>query len=88
MAEGIYSKLSTNVSFEVPTKCCYILTGSEIQYGQIIIDAKLKKGRNKCDPRSLTFVYFNLHFIKIINTKYCIWSTCTYENKIFKHYAK
>jgi len=30
---GIYSKLGTNVPYEVPTKCCYILCGSEIQNG-------------------------------------------------------
>jgi len=33
-AEGIYSKLATNVHYEVPTKCCYILSRSEIQYGR------------------------------------------------------
>jgi len=34
MAEGIYSKLATNVSYEVPTKWCYVLSQSEIQYGR------------------------------------------------------
>jgi len=29
MAEGIYSKLGTNVPYEVPTKCFYFLCGSE-----------------------------------------------------------
>jgi len=33
-AEGIYSKLATNVSCEVLTKCCYFLIWSEIQYGR------------------------------------------------------
>jgi len=33
MAKGIYSKLATNVPYEVPTKSCYFLSGSEIQYG-------------------------------------------------------
>jgi len=32
-AEGIYSKLSTNVPHEVLTKCCYFLSWFEIQYG-------------------------------------------------------
>jgi len=31
-AEGIYSKLGTNVPYEVPTKCCYFLSRSKIQY--------------------------------------------------------
>jgi len=29
-SEGIYSKLSTNVPYEVPTKCCYLSSLSEI----------------------------------------------------------
>jgi len=29
-AEGIYSKLATNVPYEVPTKCCYFLSWCEI----------------------------------------------------------
>jgi len=33
-AEGIYSKLATNVSYEVPTKYCYFSSRSEIQYGR------------------------------------------------------
>jgi len=33
MTEGIYSKLATNVPYEVPTKCCYFESQSEIQYG-------------------------------------------------------
>jgi len=33
-AEGIYSKLATNVPYEVPIKCCYFLNRSEIQYGR------------------------------------------------------
>jgi len=32
-AEGIYSKLTTNVPYEVPTKCCYLLNQSKIHYG-------------------------------------------------------
>jgi len=32
-AEGIYSKLATNVPYEVSTKCCYFLSQSKIQYG-------------------------------------------------------
>jgi len=32
-AEGIYSKLATQVPYEVLTKCCYFLSRSEIQYG-------------------------------------------------------
>jgi len=32
-AEGIYSKLATPVFYEVPNKCCYFLSRSEIQYG-------------------------------------------------------
>jgi len=28
MAAGIYSNLGTNVPFEVLTKCCYLLSGS------------------------------------------------------------
>jgi len=31
-SEGIYSKLATNVSYEVLTKCYYFLSRSEIQY--------------------------------------------------------
>jgi len=34
MDKGIYSNLRTNVSYEVPTKCCYFLSRSEIQYGR------------------------------------------------------
>jgi len=46
-----------------------------------IIHAKLIVFLNNL-KKDLTFAYFNLHFIKTINTKYhCIWSTCTYENK-------
>jgi len=33
MAAGIYSKLATNVLYEVPTKSCYFLSGSEIWHG-------------------------------------------------------
>jgi len=33
-AEGIYSKLATNVPDEVPTKCCYFLSRSEIQFSR------------------------------------------------------
>jgi len=33
-AERIYSKLATNVPYKVPTKCCYSLSRSEIQYGR------------------------------------------------------
>jgi len=33
-AEGIYSKLATNIAYEVPTKCCYFLSRSKIQYGR------------------------------------------------------
>jgi len=33
-AEGIYSKLATNVPYEVPTKCCYFSSRSEFQYGR------------------------------------------------------
>jgi len=33
-AEGIYSKLATNVPYQVPTKRCYFLSRSEIQYGR------------------------------------------------------
>jgi len=35
MAEGNYwySKLGTNVPYGFPTKCCYFLSGSKIQYG-------------------------------------------------------
>jgi len=35
MAERIYSKLATNVPYEAPTKCCYFLSRSEIQYGHL-----------------------------------------------------
>jgi len=31
--EGIYSKLGTNVPYEVPTKCCYFSSWSKFQYG-------------------------------------------------------
>jgi len=31
-AEGIYSKLATNVAYEVLIKYCYFLSGSEMQY--------------------------------------------------------
>jgi len=31
-AKGIYYKLATNVPYEVPTKCCYFSSRSEIQY--------------------------------------------------------
>jgi len=31
---GIYSKHVTNISYREPTKCCYFLSGSEIQYGR------------------------------------------------------
>jgi len=30
LASGIYSKLGTNISYVVPPKCCYFLSGSEI----------------------------------------------------------
>jgi len=33
-AEGIYSKLATNVPYKVPTKCCYFSSPSEIHYGR------------------------------------------------------
>jgi len=33
MAAGIYSKLGTIVPYGVPTRYCYFLSGSEIQYG-------------------------------------------------------
>jgi len=32
-AEGIYSKLVTNVPYKVPIKCCYFSSPSKIQYG-------------------------------------------------------
>jgi len=32
-AGGIYSKYATHVPYEVPTKCCYCLSWSEIHYG-------------------------------------------------------
>jgi len=33
MAAAIYSKLDTNVPYQVRTMCCYFLCRSEIQYG-------------------------------------------------------
>jgi len=32
--KGIYSKLATNVPYEVLTKCCYFPRRSEIHYGR------------------------------------------------------
>jgi len=46
----------------------------------IVFLKSLKEGLN-CDPRGLTFAYLNLHFINMINSKYCIWSICIYKNK-------
>jgi len=33
MAEVMYSKIGTNVTYEVLAKCCYFSCRSEIQYG-------------------------------------------------------
>jgi len=33
LAEGIYSKLATNVPYEVLTNCCSFLSGSKIHCG-------------------------------------------------------
>jgi len=51
MAEGIYSKLVTNVPYEVPTKCCYFLSRSEIQFGHPglwLADRDLLQTCHKC----------------------------------------
>jgi len=37
-AQGIYSKLATNVLYEVLTKCYYFLSRSKIQYGRLASD--------------------------------------------------
>jgi len=53
---------------------------------KLIVIFKWFKVGLKCDPRSLTFAYFNLHvhFIQYQLSKCnCIWCICTYENKTF-----